>query len=202
MMAAQQQFQLLGSLPAIKGRLHEWAPLGAQTWFRVGGAAEVLARPSDVDDLAALLRGAPMETPVTVLGAASNVIIRDGGIAGLAIRLGRGFSAIEVQSDGVVAGAAALDATVAEHAAAAGLTGLEFLSGIPGTIGGAVAMNAGAYGSDVATTLDWAEIVTRRGDFLRLSAGQIGFAYRHAGLPPECAVTRARFTGRPGEPAA
>ncbi len=199
MMAAQKTASLIATLPAIQGRVQAEAPLAATSWFRVGGCAEILARPGYPESLATLLRGVPMHLPVTVLGAASNVIIRDGGIAGVVVRLGRGFNAIEVQGDGLIAGAAALDATVAEHAAAAGLTGVEFLSGIPGTIGGAVAMNAGAYGSDVANTLDWAEIMTRQGAFMRLSAGQIGFAYRHSGLPPECVVTRARFHARPGE---
>ena len=202
MMTARPAVPLIDTLPPIQGRVQADAPLAASSWFRVGGNAEILARPSDTDSLSALLRGMPMHLPVTVLGAASNVIIRDGGIAGLVVRLGRGFGAIEVQHDGVIVGAAALDATVAEHAAAAGLTGLEFLSGIPGAIGGAVAMNAGAYGSDVASTLDWAEIVTRQGEILRLPAGQIGFAYRHSGLPPECVVTRARFLARPGDAAA
>jgi UDP-N-acetylmuramate dehydrogenase len=118
------------------------------------------------------------------------------------IRLTRGFGDIEVQPDGVIAGAAALDAVVAEHAAAAGLAGLEFLSGIPGTIGGAVTMNAGAYGGDVANTLDWAEFLTRQGELRRLNAGEIGFSYRHSGLPPESVVVRARFTAQPGDPAA
>jgi UDP-N-acetylmuramate dehydrogenase len=118
------------------------------------------------------------------------------------IRLARGFGDIAIDGDGIIAGAAALDAVLAEHAAAASLAGLEFLSGIPGTVGGAVAMNAGAYGSDVASCLDWAEIVTRQGELLRLAAGQIGFAYRHSGLPPECVVVRARFSAKPGDASA
>ncbi len=202
MMAAEQTSSLIDVLPAIQGRVQAGAPLAANSWFRVGGSAEILARPSDVANLSILVGDMPMHLPVFALGAASNVIIRDGGIAGVVIRLGRGFNTVEVQADGVVAGAAALDATVAEHAAASGLTGLEFLSGIPGTIGGAVAMNAGAYGNDIANTLDWAEIVTRQGEVLRLSAGQIGFAYRHSGLPPECVVTRARLRAQPGDAAA
>ncbi len=201
MMAARKQTTLL-DLPPIAGRVQADAPLAPNTWFRVGGAAELLVRPADVEDLASLLGAMPLHVPVTVLGAASNLIVRDGGIAGVVLRLARGFAAVEVQADGVIAGGAALDATVAEHAAAAGLTGLEFLSGIPGTIGGGVAMNAGAYGGDVGSALDWAEIVTRQGELLRLPAGQIGFAYRHSGLPPECVVVRARFAAAPGDPAA
>ena len=151
---------LADALPAMRGRLQADRVLAPTTWFRAGGPAEVLARPADARDLATFLAALPLEIPVTVIGAASNLIVRDGGVHGVVIRLARGFGEIAVEADGVVAGAAALDATVAEHAAAEGLAGLEFLSGIPGTVGGAVAMNAGAYGGDVAGSLDWAEIVT------------------------------------------
>ncbi|HET9018832.1 MAG TPA: UDP-N-acetylmuramate dehydrogenase [Acetobacteraceae bacterium] len=192
---------LIETLPPVRGRVQADAMLAPTTWFRVGGAAEVLLRPADADDLCAFLAALPDEVPVMAIGAASNLIVRDGGVHGVVVRLARGFNAIEVQADGVIAGAAALDATVAEHAAAAGLAGLEFLSGIPGAIGGAVAMNAGAYGGDVATTLDWAEIVTRPGELLRLSNEHLGFAYRHAALPPGAIVVRARFRAQPGDPA-
>jgi UDP-N-acetylmuramate dehydrogenase len=185
-------------LPPLRGRVQANALLAPFTWFRVGGPAEFLVRPADADDLAALLRALPSTTPVQVIGAASNLIIRDGGLPGVTIRLARGFSAITVEPDGVVAGAAALDVTVAETAAAAGLTGLEFLSGIPGTIGGAVAMNAGAYGGDMAHVLSWAECVTRDGDRRRLSAADLAFGYRHANVPPGSVITRARLAARPG----
>ena len=124
-----------------------------------------------------------------MIGAASNLIVRDGGIAGVVIRLARGFGDVSIDGDGVIAGAAALDANVAEHAAQAGLAGVEFLSGIPGAIGGAVAMNAGAYGGDIAHTLDWAEILTRQGELVRLNAADIGFSYRHSGLPAGCVIS-------------
>ncbi len=159
----------------------------------------MLFRPADADDLCACLAALPLEIPVMPIGAASNLIVRDGGVPGVVVRLARGCNAIDVAADGVVAGAAALDATVAEHAAAAGLAGLEFLSGIPGAIGGAVAMNAGAYGGDVASSLDWAEIVTRSGELLRVPGEHLGFAYRHAALPPGAIVVRARFRAQPGE---
>jgi UDP-N-acetylmuramate dehydrogenase len=184
-------------IPKIRGRMQENAVLGPNTWFRVGGPAEFLLRPADVEDLADLLRAMPLEMPVTIIGAASNLIIRDGGILGAAIKLGRGFSEITVEADGVIAGAAALDVTVAEHAAAASLTGLEFLSGIPGTIGGAVAMNAGAYGGDVSQVLDWAEIVAPSGEILRLNAKELGLSYRHSNLQPGAVVTRARLRALP-----
>ena len=189
------------AIPAIRGRVQAGAPLAPFTWFRVGGPAEWLVRPADADDLLALLAGLPAGMPLTVLGAASNLIIRDGGLPGVALRLGGAFGGVQVEADGVVAGAAALDVTVAQHAAAAGLAGLEFLSGIPGSIGGAVAMNAGAYGAEVKDLLDWAELATAAG-IRRLGAAELAFAYRHASLPAGAVVTRARFQARPGDPAA
>jgi UDP-N-acetylmuramate dehydrogenase len=188
-------------VPQIRGRVQPDAVLGPATWFRVGGAAEFLVRPADAEDLAAFLRELPHEVPVTVIGAASNLIIRDGGIPGAVIKLARGFGDISVEADGITAGAGALDVTVSEHAALAGLAGLEFLSGIPGTIGGAVAMNAGAYGSDVSEILDWAEIVLRSGETLRLNATDLGLSYRHANIPPGGVVTRARLRAKPGDAA-
>lgn len=189
-------------VPAIRGRVEAGASLAPFTWFRVGGPAEWLARPADAEDLLSLLAALDPAVPLTVLGAASNLIIRDGGLPGVTLRLpARGFAAVTVEPDGVVAGATALDATVAEHAAAAGLAGLEFLSGIPGSIGGAVAMNAGAYGREIVDVLDWAEIATPDG-LLRLDAAGLKLAYRHAELPPRGVVTRARLRAAPGDAAA
>jgi UDP-N-acetylmuramate dehydrogenase len=189
------------ALPMIRGRVQAGAPLAPFTWFRTGGPAEWLVRPADADDLVALLRDLPAAMPLTVLGAASNLIIRDGGLPGVVLRLGGAFGAVDVEADGVVAGAACLDATLAEHAAAAGLGGLEFLCGIPGSIGGAVAMNAGAYGTEVKDVLDWAEIATPEG-IQRLPAAALGFAYRHAALPERAVVIRARLRAAPGDRAA
>ena len=185
-------------LPPVRGRVKANEPLAPFTWFRVGGPAEFLVRPADAADLAVLLGGLDSTTPVHVIAAASNLIIRDGGLPGVTIRLARGFSAITVEPDGVIAGAAALDLTVAETAAAAGLTGLEFLSGIPGSIGGAVAMNAGAYGGEMAHVLSWAECVTRDGQKRRLSSTDLAFGYRHAHVPPGSVVTRVRLAAKPG----
>jgi UDP-N-acetylmuramate dehydrogenase len=196
MMAAALEPEFV--LPPIRGRVQIDAPLAPFTWFRAGGHAEYLVRPADAADLAALLRALPSSTPVHVIGAASNLIIRDGGLPGVTIRLARGFSTIAIEPDGVIAGAAALDLTVAETAAAAGLTGLEFLSGIPGTIGGAVAMNAGAYGGEMAHLLSWAECVTRDGERRRLSSTDLAFGYRHANVPPGSVITRARLAAKPG----
>jgi UDP-N-acetylmuramate dehydrogenase len=201
MMTASRTPDFVDSLPPVRGRVQADAKLAPFTWFRAGGAAEVLVRPADADDLAAFLRDLPHEIPVHVIGACSNLIVRDGGLLGVTIRLARGFSTITAERDGIVAGAAALDVTVAEHAAVAGLTGLEFLSGIPGSIGGAVAMNAGAYGGDMATVLDWAEVVTRSGEVRRLAAAGLAFAYRHAALPAGAVVTRVRLRGIQGSPA-
>jgi UDP-N-acetylmuramate dehydrogenase len=187
-------------LPPLRGRVQRDAALAPFTWFRVGGPAEVLVRPADVDDLLLLLRDRPAALPLTVIGAASNLLVRDGGLRGIVVKLARGFSDIVVEADGIIAGAAALDATVAEHAAAAGLAGLEFLSGIPGAIGGAVAMNAGAYGAEVKDSLDWAEVATPAG-LQRLTAAELGFAYRRSALPAGSIVTRVRFRAAPGDAA-
>jgi UDP-N-acetylmuramate dehydrogenase len=187
-------------LPPLRGRAEANAPLGPATWFRVGGAADVLVRPADLDDLLLLLRDMPADMPLTILGAASNMIIRDGGIAGVVLRLARGFGDVVVEADGIIAGAAALDVTVAETAAAAGLAGLEFLVGIPGSIGGAVAMNAGAYGREIRDVLEWAEIATPEG-LMRLDAAALHFAYRHAQLPARGVVVRAKLRATLGDKA-
>jgi UDP-N-acetylmuramate dehydrogenase len=187
------------ALPPLRGRVQAGAALAPFTWFRVGGPAEWLVRPADVDDLLLLLRDLPPGMALTVIGAASNLIVRDGGVRGVVVKLaGRAFGGVTVDGQGIVAGAAALDATVAEHAAAAGLGGLEFLCGIPGTIGGAVAMNAGAYGTEIKDVLDWAEVATPRG-LLRLRAAEFGFAYRKAALPEGSVVVQARLRGVPGD---
>lgn len=189
-------------VPAIRGRVEAGASLAPFTWFRVGGPAEWLARPADAEDLLSLLAALDPAVPLTVLGAASNLIIRDGGLPGVTLRLpARGFGGVTVEADGVIAGATALDATVAEHAAAAGLAGLEFLSGIPGSIGGAIAMNAGAYGREIVDVLDWAEIATPDG-LLLLDAVGLKLAYRHAELPPRGVVSRARLRATRGDAAA
>jgi UDP-N-acetylmuramate dehydrogenase len=193
---------MMAHIPPLRGRVQEGVVLAPSTWFRVGGPAEALVRPADPEDLCDFFKALPHEIPVTVIGAASNLIVRDGGINGVVIRLARGFNDIVMEADGILAGAACLDLTVAEHAASAGLSGLEFLSGIPGTIGGAVAMNAGAYGGEVAHVLDWAEVVTRTGELVTLTTASLDFAYRHAALPAGAVVTRARFRAAKGEPAA
>ena len=187
------------AMPVIRGRVEAQAALSPFTWFRVGGPAEWLARPADAEDLLGLLATLDPAMPLTVLGAASNLIIRDGGVLGVVLRLpARGFGGVEVEANGVIVGASALDATVAEHAAAAGLVGLEFLSGIPGSIGGAIAMNAGAYGREMVDVLDWVEIATPDG-LRRLDCKALALTYRHASLPARGVITQARLRAMPGD---
>lgn len=193
---------LLARLPPVRGRLTPDAPLGALTWFRVGGPADVLFRPADADDLAAFLAGCPADVPVTVIGVASNLLVRDGGVPGVVIRLGGGFGGVTVEGDVVTAGAGALDLTVAQTAHLAGLTGLEFLSGIPGTIGGAVRMNAGAYGGEMAGVLIDADGVDRQGRHRTYTLADLDLGYRHCGVDEGVVFTAARLRGRPGDPLA
>ena len=201
MTAAAHAPTLANDLPKLRGRVQFDAPLAPNTWFRAGGHAEALVRPADADDLAQFLRHLPHTVPVHTIGACSNIIIRDGGLPGVTIRLARGFSTIATNAEGVTAGAAALDVTIAEQAAAAAMAGLEFLCGIPGSIGGAVAMNAGAYGGEIANVLAWADIVTRSGEQRRLSAADLSMTYRHASLPVDAIVVRAQLVARPGSAA-
>jgi UDP-N-acetylmuramate dehydrogenase len=172
------------------------------TWFRVGGPAEMLFRPADESDLADFLAALPADIAVTVLGVGSNLLVRDGGISGVVIRLGRGFADIETGVDEVSVGAGALDVNVALAAAQAGIAGLEFLSGVPGTIGGGFPTNAGAYGSEFKDVLISADAVDRGGRTHRVSAAELGFSYRHCSAPPDWIFTSAIFRGIPGDRAA
>ena len=172
----------MGRLPLVRGRLIANAAIGRQTWFGVGGAAEILFRPADAEDLVAFLAALPAETPVTVIGAGSNLLVRDGGIPGVAIRLGRGLGGIVIADGVVCVGAGALDRLVAVAAAKAGLAELEFLSGIPGTIGGSLRMNAGAYGAEVGDVLVSATILDRRGRRHVIDRASMALSYRHCGI--------------------
>jgi UDP-N-acetylmuramate dehydrogenase len=189
----------LRHLPPVRGRLTANAPIGHLTWFRVGGPAELLFRPADEDDLAGFLGALPASIPVTVIGVGSNLLVRDGGIPGVTIRLGRGFAAAVPSGDEVTAGAGALDLNVALAAAEAGIAGLEFLSGIPGTVGGGFQTNAGAYGSEFKDVLVSAGAVGRDGKNYRVSAAELGFSYRHSAAPPGWIFTSAIFRGMPGD---
>jgi len=195
MMTARQTQHLIDRLPPVRGRLTVDAPLAAITWFRVGGPAEVMFRPADADDLAEFLAKKPPEVPVTVIGVASNLLVRDGGVGGVVVRLGRGFTAIEISGTRVTAGAAVLDLNVAIACRAAGVGGLEFLSGIPGTIGGALRMNAGAYGREIKDVLESASALDGAGARHQLSLAEMGLGYRHCGVPEDWIFTGATLRG-------
>jgi UDP-N-acetylmuramate dehydrogenase len=199
MMAVAARPHLIDRLPRPRGRLTADAPLGPQTWFATGGPAEVLFRPADVEDLATFLAALPADAPVTVLGVGSNVIVRDGGIRGVVIRLLRGFTGIVVEGHEVVAGAGAPDLNVALTAREHSLAGLEFLSGIPGTIGGAFPTNAGAYGGELAEVLISAEVVDRAGRVFTVTLAELGLSYRHSDAPADWIFTSARLRAAPGE---
>ena len=190
---------LIDRLPRPRGRLTADAALGPQTWLRAGGPAEVLFRPADVEDLAGFMAGLPLDVPVTVLGVSSNILVRDGGVKGVVIRLLRGFTDIAVEGHEVVAGAGALDLNVALTARDHALAGLEFLSGIPGTIGGALRMNAGAYEGDLAQVLLSAEAVDRAGRVHVVQAASMGYRYRHSDAPADWIFTSARLSATPGD---
>jgi UDP-N-acetylmuramate dehydrogenase len=189
--------------PAARGRLLEGEPLGPFTWFRVGGPADALFLPADEADLAAFLAALPDEIPVTPIGVGSNLIVRDGGVEGVAVRLaGRAFASVDVDGVEIVAGAGALDAQVARAAAEAGIAGLEFFAGIPGAVGGALTMNAGCYGAETREVLVEAHGFTRRGEPVSFRVEELGYAYRSSRAPAGIVWTRARFRGRPDDPAA
>jgi UDP-N-acetylmuramate dehydrogenase len=193
--------ELKTRLPQLRGRLLANQNLAELTWFRVGGPAQALFMPEDENDLAYLLRNLPQGIPVRVLGAGSNTIVRDGGIEGVVVRLGRGFNEIAVEEGNRVrAGTAALDLMVARAAQKAGLAGLAFLSGIPGTIGGALRMNGGAYGGETKDILVEARGVDRAGNMRTFSNADMGFAYRHCGVGEDVIFTSALFQGRAGDP--
>ena len=176
-------------------------PLSDLTWLRVGGAAERFFQPGDMGELTAVLAGLSPNVPVFPMGVGSNLIVRDGGIRGMVVRLGRGFAGLQIDGDRITVGAAMLDAALARRAAAAGLD-LTFLRTIPGTLGGAVRMNAGCYGSYLADHFVAAEAVTRAGDVITLTPQDMGFAYRHTDLPPGLVITNVTLKAEKGDPAA
>lgn len=200
--AADRLASLAALMPALRGRLLAGQPLAPLTWFRVGGAAEILFTPADEADLAYFLAACPQSLPVQVIGVGSNLIVRDGGVPGVVVRLSpRGFGQVATEGELVRAGAAALDKRVAEVAAEAGLGGLEFYHGIPGTIGGAVTMNAGANQGETKDVLVEARGVLRDGRIVTLSHADLAFAYRRSNPPAGMIFTEALFRGRhePGQ---
>jgi UDP-N-acetylmuramate dehydrogenase len=187
--------RLRESLPAVRGTYHEHAPLKDAMWFRAGGTAEILFRPADDVDLSKFLAAKPQPLPVTVIGVGSNLLVRDGGIRGVVIRLPASFGRVAIEGMRVRAGAAALDGAVARAAAEAGLGGLEFLRGIPGTIGGALRMNAGCYGREIKEVFVEATAIDTRGNRTTFGRGDISFSYRHSSAAEDLIFVEAVLEG-------
>ena len=191
------------NLPTVRGKLLLNEPLGPYTWFRVGGAADALFIPADAEDLADFLKALPETVPVTIIGVGSNLIVRDGGVEGVVIRLaGRAFAAITTEGQTITAGAGALDSMVAKASAKAGIAGLEFYAGIPGTIGGALTMNAGCYGAETKDVLVSAWGLTRQGERVELALADFGYTYRHSNAPADIIWMEATYRGTPDAPEA
>jgi UDP-N-acetylmuramate dehydrogenase len=194
--------QLSARLPELRGRLLANQPLADITWFRVGGPAQVLFTPADAEDLAYFLRHRPADLPVFVIGLGSNLLVRDGGVPGIVIRLGRGFGEIGVEAGHRLrAGTAVPDIKLARAAADAGIAGLAFYRGIPGSIGGALRMNAGAHGRETKDVLLEARAIDRKGNLHTLPLADMHLTYRHCGVPADWIFTEALFQGSPGDPA-
>jgi UDP-N-acetylmuramate dehydrogenase len=192
---------LRARMPAVRGRVLANQPLAELTWFRVGGAAQALFMPDDEADLAYFLTHLPTEIPVTVIGLGSNLIVRDGGVPGIVIRLGRGFGEVAVVDGARIrAGAAVPDVKVARAAQEAAIAGLAFLRGIPGAVGGALRMNGGAYGGETKDVLIEARAIDRAGTIHTLTNVDMRYAYRHCGVPDDVIFTQALFQGAPGDP--
>jgi len=195
------------TLPSVAGKLTPHAPLAPLVWFKAGGPADWLFEPKDVADLQAFLRELDPDVPVMALGLGSNLIVRDGGVAGVVVRLGKPFAWVETVGKGafgiedvLACGGGASGILVASMARDHGIAGLEFLRGIPGTVGGFVRMNGGAYGREVKDVLVDCDVVLRTGEMVTLSAGELQYTYRHSELPHQAIVVAARFRGEPGNP--
>lgn len=200
MMAVQRSTSnLIDQLPAVRGRYEAFADLAPKTWFRVGGPAEVLFTPADAEDLSAFLAKKPSDVPLTVIGLASNLLIRDGGIPGVTLKLGRAFNTIEADGTTLRCGGSAVDAVVATSARDHAIAGLEFLTGIPGTIGGAIRMNAGAYGRELQDILISATAMDDKGQIHRLSREDLGFSYRHCSTSDAWVFIGAELKGIDGD---
>jgi UDP-N-acetylmuramate dehydrogenase len=192
---------LKAKMPALRGRLLANQSLAELTWFRVGGPAQILFMPENEQDLAYALANLPADIAVTVIGLGSNLIVRDGGVPGVVIRLGRGFGNVAVEDTRIRAGAAVPDVKVARAAQEAGLAGLSFMRGIPGGVGGALRMNGGAYGRETKDALIEARAVDRQGRIHLLRNADMGYSYRHCGVAADCIFTEALYQGERGDPA-
>lgn len=199
MMVKSPTRRLIDRLPAVRGRYRESAELSRVTWFRVGGPAEIMFRPADTEDLCAFLRGRPTDVPVTVIGVGSNLLVRDGGVPGVIVRLGGEFATIDVDGTDMIVGAGALDGNVAHAAALSNIAGLEFLAGIPGTIGGALRMNGGAYGREMKDVVATADAVAPDGTLHTMTPAEMGMSYRYSDVPGDWIFTGARLAGERGE---
>jgi UDP-N-acetylmuramate dehydrogenase len=204
MMAAQRIYdegagRLIERLPAVRGRYTKAVEMAPFTWFRVGGAAEVVFRPADVADLASFLSAKPADVPLTVIGVTSNLLVRDGGIAGVVVRLGKEFAGVEFSEEYVRIGAAMLNANASRAALSEGRSGLEFLSGIPGSIGGGLRMNAGAYGREFKDVLFEAEAIDGNGNVHRLAVAEMGMGYRHSNVAGDWIFISGMFAAPSGD---
>jgi len=196
MMAAEKFTPgLIGRLPAVRGRLTAEAPLAPLSWFRVGGPAQVLFEPADAADLRTMILGLPTDVPLTVIGLASNLLVRDDGVPGVVVRLGKALADIRIEGARIIVGAGAADVSVARAARDAGLAGLEFMVGIPGSVGGALRMNAGAYGREIQDVLVRARAIDDEGAFQDLDNTMMGFSYRQAMVPEGWIFVEAEFQG-------
>ena len=193
---------LVDRLPAVRGDYSPAVPMARHTWFGVGGPADVIFSPADAADLGAFLAACPADIPVLPVGAGSNLLVRDGGIAGVVIRLGAHMTTISHEGETVTAGSGATDADVARYAARNGLAGLEFLIGIPGTVGGGLRMNAGAYGGEFKDITIRAHGFDRQGHAVTATPAEMGMAYRHTDAPADWVFTHAEFQAHAGETAA
>jgi UDP-N-acetylmuramate dehydrogenase len=191
-----QSDRLFARLPKVRGKLLREVALARYTWFRVGGPADILFSPADISDLIEFVKGCPGDIPISVIGLGSNLLIRDGGIRGIVIRLGRNFSDIEVKGTEIVAGAGTPDLKLSHVSAKSGIGGIEFLAGVPGSIGGAVRMNAGAYGREVSDVLISATVLERTGQVTTWSSKQLGLKYRKSLFARDTIVLGAKFCGQ------
>jgi UDP-N-acetylmuramate dehydrogenase len=194
--------QLRAEIPGLRGSLTSNAPMAPLSWFRTGGPAKVLFEPADESDLAYFLAGLDPAIPVLALGAGSNILLRDGGIEGAVIRLGKAFQGLEIEGLTLRAGAAVPDVKLGSAAAKAGLAGLSFFRGIPGSVGGALRMNAGAYGAETKNVLVSCRGVGRKGKIVEFANADMGFSYRHCTVAEDVIFTQAVFAGKLGDPSA
>jgi len=198
MVAQVRTPRLIDRLPTVTGNYEERAPLSRLTWFRAGGPAEVLFEPKDAQDLANFLAEREADIPLTVVGVGSNLLVRDGGVPGVTIRLGRAFASIDAKETEIRAGAAAMDVHVAARACDAGIAGIEFLKGVPGTIGGAIRMNAGAYEAEIKDVVTSVEALDAAGCDHVLGVTELGFGYRHCAVPEDWIFIAVLLRGRRG----